>query len=155
MIEISKIKEAVEAKLTGTEMFLVDIRELPGPTIEIIVDSDGSMGIDTCIQLSKSVEAMLDRDQQDFELTVMSAGIGQPLKLLRQYRKLIGKDVEVVTADGTKYIAELADANEDGISIRYDEKIAAEGKKRKETVTREQQLPFGNIKTTKEHLSFK
>lgn len=136
-------------------MFLVDIRELPGPTIEIIVDSDGSMGIDTCIQLSKSVEAMLDRDQQDFELTVMSAGIGQPLKLLRQYRKLIGKDVEVVTADGTKYIAELADANEDGISIRYDEKIAAEGKKRKETVTREQQLPFGNIKTTKEHLSFK
>lgn len=145
----------VNARFEGSDMFLVDVQELPGQVIEIIVDSDGPVSIDACVELSKAVEAMLDRDEHDFELTVMSAGVGQPLKLLRQYRKLIGKDVEVVTLNGMKYIAELVDANEEGIVIRYREKVAVEGKKRKETVVREQRIPFGDIKTTKEYLDFK
>lgn len=155
MIDIGKIKDMVNARFEGSDMFLVDIQELPGQVIEIIVDSDGPVSIDTCVELSKAVEAMLDRDEQDFELTVMSAGVGQPLKLLRQYRKLIGKDVEVVAVNGMKYIAELVDADEEGIVIRYREKVAVEGKKRKETVVREQRIPFVDIKTTKEYLDFK
>lgn len=154
-METDKIKDAVNAKLEGTDMFLVEVRELPGPTIEITVDSDGSTGIDACVELSRAVEAVLDRDEQDFELTVMSAGVGQPLKLLRQYRKLIGKDVEVVLRDGTKYTAELIAADESGITIGHEEKVAVEGKKRKENMAREQHVPFESIKTTIEYLSFK
>lgn len=155
MIDTEHIQKLVEERLAGSDMFLVELRRLPGSVIEIIVDSDTSVGIDRCAELSKAVEAGLDRDAEDFELTVMSAGIGQPLKLLRQYRNLIGSDVEVVLLDGTKLLAELKEATEEKITVEYPEKVAVEGKKRKETVMRRCEIPLLDIKTTKEHLNFK
>ena len=96
MIETKKIIEAAERHLEGSDMFVVECTSTPGNEIELTIDSDTSVGIDACAELSRAVEAQFDRDEEDFSLTVMSAGIGSELKSLRQYRKLAGKSAEVL-----------------------------------------------------------
>ena len=93
MIDAAHVREIAEAQMEGTDLFVVEVRVTPANEIVVTVDSDTQVGIDRCVELSRSIEEALDRDQEDFELTVMSAGIGQPLKYLRQYRKLIGSPV--------------------------------------------------------------
>ena len=78
-----------------------------------------------------AVEAEFDRDEEDFSLTVASAGIGSELKSLRQYRKLIGREVEAVLKDGSKLTAVLKDASAEALTLSYSEKVAVEGKKRR------------------------
>lgn len=107
---------------------MVEVRVTPANEIVVTVDSDTQVGIDRCVELSRSIEEALDRDQEDFELTVMSAGIGQPLKYLRQYRKLIGSPVEVVLKDGGKIIGKLVDASDNQIAVEYEERVTVEGK---------------------------
>ena len=145
MIDTERIREIIDEKLAGTDLFLVGIRQSPSNEIEITIDSDTSVGIDRCAELSRAVEEAFDRDAEDFELTVMSAGIGQPLTMLRQYRKLIGREVEAV----------LKDASAEALTLSYSEKVAVEGKKRRVSVERERTIPLAEIKTTREHLRFK
>ena len=148
MIDAVRIREIAEAQMDGTDLFVVDVRVAPGNGIEVVVDSDTQVGIDRCVALSRAIEASLDREQEDFELTVTSAGIGQPLRMLRQYRKLIGREVG-------KLVATLTDATGEAITVEYQEKAVVEGKKRKELVTRRRELPLAEVKSTCEHLSFK
>ena len=103
----------------------------------------------------RAVEAEFDRDEEDFSLTVASAGIGSELKSLRQYRKLIGGTVEVLLNSGIKMLAKLDAADDEGITISYEEKQAVEGKKRKQLVTVTRRYAFDEIKSTKEWLDFK
>ena len=128
MIDTERIREIIDEKLAGTDLFLVGIRQSPSNEIEITIDSDTSVGIDRCAELSRAVEEAFDRDAEDFELTVMSAGIGQPLTMLRQYRKLIGREVEAVLKDGSKLTAVLKDASAEALTLSYSEKVAVEGK---------------------------
>ena len=155
MIDTERIREIIDEKLAGTDLFLVGIRQSPSNEIEITIDSDTSVGIDRCAELSRAVEEAFDRDAEDFELTVMSAGIGQPLTMLRQYRKLIGREVEAVLKDGSKLTAVLKDASAEALTLSYSEKVAVEGKKRRVSVERERTIPLAEIKTTREHLRFK
>ena len=85
----------------------------------------------------------------------MSAGIGSELRSLRQYRKLVGRSVEVLLANGVKILAKLDAVDEQGITLSYEEKQAVEGKKRKQLVTVSRTYPFAEIKYTKEWLDFK
>lgn len=101
MIDTRKITALAEQKLEGTDLFVVDCTCTPGNEVELIVDSDTSVGIDACAELSRAIEAELDRDAEDFSLTVMSAGIGSELRSLRQYRKLVGHSVEVLLLSGS------------------------------------------------------
>lgn len=105
MIDTKKIIEAAERKLQGTDMFVVGCTCTPGNEIELLIDSDTSVAIEACAELSRAVEAEFDRDEEDFSLTVASAGIGSELKSLRQYRKLIGGTVEVLLNSGIKMLA--------------------------------------------------
>jgi ribosome maturation factor RimP len=123
--------------------------------VEVIVDGDGPVGIDDCVALSRAVDGAFDREVEDYELTVSSAGVGQPLKVLRQYKKLVGLPVEVLLNNGTKIIAELRAAGEEGITLAWEEQVAVEGKKRKEKVERVVEYPFTEVKWTKEWLDFK
>ena len=111
--------------------------------------------IDTCADLNRAIEEVLDRDNEDFSLTVASAGIGSELKQLRQYRKLIGRSVEVLLLNGTKILARLDAADDQGITLSYEEKQVVEGKKRKQSVTVSRTYPFTEVKYTKEYLDFK
>lgn len=149
------MRELIERRLEGSELFLVEINATPYNEIEVLIDSDASVGIDACVELSKAIEAEFDREAEDYELMVASAGIGQPLKVLRQYRKLIGKNVELVLKNGLKLVAVLKDADEDKLVVSYMEKIAVEGKKRKQEVETVKEFALSDIKSTSEHLDYK
>ena len=155
MIDTRKITALAEQKLEGTDLFVVDCTCTPGNEVELIVDSDTSVGIDACAELSRAIEAELDRDTEDFSLTVMSAGIGSELRSLRQYRKLVGHSVEVLLLSGVKLQARLDEVSDEGITLSYEEKQAVEGRKRKQLVTVSRSYPFAEIKYTKEWLDFK
>lgn len=155
MIDTAQIEAIANDALKEGKLFLVSVTATPTNEIEVVIDSDDSVDIDDCVALSQTIESQLDREAEDFELTVTSAGVGQPLKLLRQYRKLIGSPVEVLLLNGTKIIAELRDATEETITIAYEEMRAVEGKKRKQPFDVVQTYPLSEIKYTKEYLDFK
>ena len=155
MIDTKKITESAERHLEGTDMFVVECTSTPGNEIELTIDSDTSVGIDACVALSRAVEADLDRDAEDFSLTVASAGIGSELRTLRQYRKLVGRPVEVLLTNGVKILAHLDEATDEGVTLSYEEKQAVEGRKRKQPVKVTRSYPFAQIKYTKEWLDFK
>ena len=155
MIDCAKITEVAENHLVGTDMFVVGCKCSPSNEVELLIDSDTSVDIDACVALSRAVEAAFDRDEEDFSLTVASAGIGSELKCLRQYRKLVGQSVEVLLTDGVKILAVLDAADDNGITLSYDEKQTIEGHKRKQTVRVTKSYRFDEIKYTREWLDFK
>ncbi len=154
-MEIQAIREFVERELADGKMFLIDAKCSPSGVIEIVVDSDDRVDIDSIVALSRAFEEHFDREVEDYELTVLSAGIGRPLKVLRQYRKLIGGSVEVTLNDDTRILATLTAADESGISLSYTKRVAVEGKKRKQEIEVVESYTFDQIKTTKEYLDFK
>ena len=154
-MDIAKVREIVEKKLEETDMFVVECVCSPSNEIMLTLDSDTRVTIDTCAELSRAVNEAFDRDEEDFSLTVASAGIGEPLKLVRQYRKVVGSPVEVLLTSGIKLLATLDAADEEGITISYDEKVAVEGKKRKELQHTVRTYAYSEIKTAKEYLDYK
>ena len=155
MIDCAKIKEIADRELAGTDMFTVSCTCTPSNEVELLIDSDTSVTIEACADLSRAIEAHFDRDVEDFSLTVASAGIGSELRTLRQYRKIIGSPVEVLLTNGTKILAHLDAADENGITVSYKERQAVEGRKRKVEVDVVRTYPFSEIKYTKEYLNFK
>lgn len=155
MIDTQKIIEIANHHLEGSDMFVVSCTCSPSNEVELLIDSDTSVAIDACVALSRAIDAEFDRDVEDFELMVASAGIGSELKCMRQYRKLVGKSVEVLLLNGIKVLAVLDSVTDEGITLSYQEKQAVEGKKRKELVTVTRSYLFGEIKYTKEYLDFK
>ena len=155
MIDCQKIVSAAEEALQGTDLFVVECTCTPANEVELLIDSDTSVSIDACAELNRKIEALLDRDTEDFSLTVASAGIGSELKLHRQYVKLIGKPVEVLLKSGVKLLATLQDATPSAITLVYEEKVAVEGKKRKQTVETVKEYALEEVKYTKEHLDYK
>lgn len=155
MIDCQKIVRIAEERLAESDMFVVGCTCSPANEVELLIDSDTSVDIDACAALSRAIEAEFDRDEEDFSLTVASAGIGSELKSLRQYRKLIGGSVEVLLKSGIKILAQLDAADDEGIAISYEEKQIIEGHKRKQTVRVSKRYSFEEIKYTKEYLDFK
>ena len=170
MVDLQDIKAAVEAALREDKLFLVEVKGR-GDEFEVSIDADGVAGdgrprrvtVDNCVALTKAIEGRFDRDlpENDFSLTVSSAGIGQPLRVARQYRKLVGRPVEVVLASGAKIVGTLEGfENGEGdqpaeITLSYPEKQKIEGQKRPVTVNVTRTIPFGEVKSTKEYIDFK
>ena len=146
MIEKIKILEMVSAALEGTEKYLVNLKITPDNRIFVDIDGDQGVTIDDCIELSRAIEGQLDREEEDFELNVSSAGADQPLKLTRQYRKNLGREVEVVTMDGEKLTGTLTEAGEEGFTVR------TAGDKRQPT--QENTLRYADVKSTRVVLKF-
>lgn len=155
MIDCNKITEIAERILAGSDLFVVDCTCSLSNDVELVVDSDTSVSIDACAALSEAIDGAFDRDEEDFSLTVASAGIGSPLKVYRQYAKLVGRPVEVLLVNGTKILATLAAASPTSVTLSYDEKRTVEGKKRKQTVTVTNEYPLDEVRWTKEYLDYK
>ena len=155
MIDAKQVIEIAEKQLQGSDLFVVECKTSPMGEIELLIDSDTAVKLEDCAALNRAIEAELDREVEDYSLMVASAGIGSELKLLRQYRKILGSSVEVLLKDGIKILAKLNDATEEGITLSYEEKQAVEGKKRKVLVNVERTYNFSEIKYTKEYLDFK
>ncbi len=154
-MDIKELLTVVEKSLEGTDMFVVDCTITPDNTIDLILDSDTSVSIDTCAMLNRAIGDAFDRDVEDYSLTVASAGIGEPLKLVRQYKKLVGESVEVLLKSGVKILATLDDVTDDTITISYDEAVAVEGKKKKQMQRTTHTYSFDEIKWAKEYLDYK
>jgi len=155
MIDIKKVIEVAERELEGTDMFIVECKASPMGEIELLIDSDTAVKLEDCAALNRAIEAELDREVEDYSLMVASAGIGSELKLLRQYRKILGSSVEVLLKDGMKILAKLNNATDEGIELSYEEKQLIEGKKRKQIVEVTKSYKWEEIKYVKEYLDFK
>ncbi len=155
MIDRNVILQLVEEKLASTEMFLVDVEVKTGNVIVVEIDSDEAVSIDDCVALSRWLEEHLDRDKEDFELEVGSAGITSPFKVLRQYVKNIGNEVEILLKAGVKLTGVLKEADENGIVVTVEKQVKPEGAKRKITVQEDQSYTYDEIKYTKYLIRFK
>lgn len=153
MIEKSKIAKIAEDFLSE-EQFLVSVSISSSNKIEVVIDSDKGINIESCIKLSKAIEETLDRNTEDFELQVASAGLGQPFQVYRQYVKNIGSEVEVVQTDGSKLLGVIKSVSELGFQLETTQKIKQEGKNKKELVVQTIELNFEAIKTVKNSIKF-
>ena len=155
MIEKAVVTQLVEEHLQASNPYLVDVTIKPGNYIVVEIDSDDSVSIDGCVALSQYIEAHLDRDVEDYELEVGSAGITSPFKVLRQYQKNIGNEVEMLLKSGSKKVGVLTAVDLSGATISVEKKVKPEGAKRPVMVTEEEKYPFEEIKYTKYLIRFK
>lgn len=149
MITKEQIAELVEAYLQAGDNYLVDVKVNPGNLIAVEIDNDNGVVIDDCAALSRHLEENLDREVEDFELEVGSAGLTSPFKVVRQYLKNLGNPVEVLTKDGKKLSGELKSANEEGFTIGVIKKVKPEGSKKKIEVEEEVSWMYNEVKYAK------
>lgn len=155
MLQKSEIKALAEELITDEALFVVEVTISPANDICVVLDSDASVSVDDCVALSRAMSVRIEEQTDDFSLVVTSAGIGQPLKLLRQYHKLVGRSIEVVLTDGTKILATLDAADDQGITVSYQEKVAVEGKKRKQLVDVVRTYTYAEVRSAAEYLDYK
>ena len=157
MINKDVVKTAVEQWLSQNDYFLVDVEMMPDGRIVIEIDHADGVWIEDCAELSRFLQEQLGEELGDYELEVGSAGIGQPFKVVQQYRNHIGKEVEVLSLDGKKQQGILKDVSEDGQSfvVTIKEKQKQEGKKRPVIVDVDKSFTMNEVKYTKYLLTFK
>jgi ribosome maturation factor RimP len=149
MIDKTALEQVINEALEGSKLYLVTLQVSKDNVIDIALDSDEDITIDDCVAVNDAVHAAFDRDEEDYELTVGSYGITSPLLLPRQYRKNVGYEVEVLTADGRKLKGVLADADDEGFTLSMTVKRKLEGKKRPELVEEQERFNYSDIKYTK------
>ena len=155
MIDKNAVTLLVNEWLEGKDYFLVDVTVSPDDKIVVEIDHAEGVWIDDCVDLSRYIESKLNRDEEDYELEVGSAGIGQPFKVLQPYINYIGKDVEVLTKDGKKYVGTLAGADADHFTVTVTVKVKPEGAKRPKLEEQELTFAYDEIKYTKYLISFR
>ena len=155
MIDKSIVKKLVDEWLKGKEYFLCDLSISADARIVVEIDHEEGVWIEDCVELSKFIEAGLDREQEDFELEVGSAGIGQPFKVLRQYEIHLGEQVEVLTREGKKFVGELSNVTPEEFTVTVTQKVKKEGQKRPVMEEVDFTFKYEEVKHTKYVIDFK
>jgi len=135
-------------------IFLVDLKISSDKSIQIILDGDEEVNVKDCINISRAIEGSLDREEEDFSLEVASAGVGSPLRFPRQYRKNLGRNLEVVSKEGLKFEGALVNVEEDRIELEWKEREPKPIGKGKVTVTKNKTILFDEINQTKVLIKF-
>jgi ribosome maturation factor RimP len=134
-----------EALSERPSVFLIDLAITDAFKMIVSLDGDNGVALQDCIDISRAIESNLDREEQDFSLEVASVGVGSPLKMIRQYKKNVGRTLIVKTE--TEIIeAELVEANDVFIILSWKAREPKKVGKGKETVQKELQLPYADIK---------
>lgn len=154
MIDKNELRAFVEDRLKDSDYFLTDLRITPANEITVEIDSLIPGDIEECVILSRAIEEAFDRDVEDYELEVGTAGLTSPLKVRRQYDKYVGRDLEVLTSDGRKLHGMLRSVSDDGIVLAVQQKVKKEGVKKPVIETLEIPLPFSGIKKAVYDLKF-
>ncbi len=160
VIDTKTIRKMSEDFLKGTPGFVVDVHVAAGNVIRVSLDNDNRTSIEDCMALSRHIEGSFDRDEEDFSLDVGSPGLDQPLKVLRQYKKLIGKQVMVLPKIGKKIEGELMSIEDSegemvSLVLKTREKKRIEGRKAKQWVEEDHTFNASDIEWTKVIISFK
>jgi len=141
----------VEHELKGSENYLVSVLVKPGNQIKVFIDNDHDVSVDDCVKLSRAIEGQLDRDSEDFELMVSSAGLDQPFSLLRQYKKYLNRKINLQLPEGKRFDAILTAVDEESITFK---KLIKKGKSKKLEEGLEQKLSLEEIKETRPGIQF-
>ena len=154
MIDKNVVRKLVEEWLTGKEYFLVDVEVSPDDRIVVEIDHADGVWIEDCVQLSRFIEDHLSREEEDYELEVGSAGLGQPFKVPQQYMIFVGKEVEVLDADGKKHkgVLKAVDGNDFTVTVR--EKVKKEGAKRPVMMDVDKHFEMDKVKYAKYLIKF-
>ena len=155
MTDKNIVKNLVDQWLEGKDYFLVDIEISRDNKIVVEIDHADGVWIEDCVELSRFIEDHLDREAEDFELEVGSAGLGQPFKVAQQYLNFVGKEVEVLDADGKKYKGVLKGVDGRDFTVTVQEKVKEEGKKRPQLQDKDYQFSMDTVKYCKYLISFK
>jgi ribosome maturation factor RimP len=148
-----QVASLVEERIASTENFLIEVKVNPGK-IAVIIDHPVGVKIEDCVDINRFLHQKLDETDifDKYELEVGSPGMEEPLKVLAQFKKRIGREVSVITFDGLKRKGTLINANENQIDLS-EEIITKEGKK-KVISHKEISIPFTDIKETRVIFSF-
>jgi ribosome maturation factor RimP len=155
MIQKELINQLVEEFIADNKVFIVDIKVTGDNNISVELDSAEGIDVDLCANLSKFIESRIDREIEDYELEVGSAGLGMPFKVLKQYEKNLGEEVEVLSKDGKKFSGILKSASEESFTIIISKQVKPEGAKRKITVEEDLVFSYNEVKYTKYLIRFK
>lgn len=159
MISKKKVLVLIDERIQELDngLFVVELNISPANVIQVELDKyEGNVSVDDCIRVSRNVEHNLDREEQDFELTVTSAGLDRGLRVFAQYQKNIGRGVKVKLIEGSgKIEGTMISATEEQITVQTTRKERVEGKKKKETIVEDHVILMADIRQTKLVLSFK
>ena len=155
MIDRQKVVELANEWLADKEYFLVDVIITKDDKITVEIDHAEGVWIEDCAELSRHIESGLSRDSEDYELEVGSAGLGQPFKVVQQYKNHIGLEVEVLGKDGKKYKGILKEAGDEYFVLSMTKKEKVEGVKRPQLVEVDLKFTFDEVKYTKYIIKFK
>ncbi len=149
MIDKDLIRQTIEEKLASTDCFLISLSISGDNQIMVEIDSETSVDLDFCVELTRYIEQHFDRDAEDYSLEIGSYSITKPFVDRRQYRKNIGRKVEVLTEESRKIRGTLVAVDNDGFTLEIEEKELLEGQKRKKLVKKEITLLYNSVKQTK------
>jgi ribosome maturation factor RimP len=158
MISKEQVRTLAQARIDELDrgLFIVSISISKSNSIQLELDkTEGYVAIEDCISVSRNVEHNLDREETDFELHVSSAGLDKPLRVLQQFVKNIGREVEVMMNNKTEKKGVLLAINEQTMTLQTTRVEKIEGKKKKETIVEDEIIPMTEIKETKIVISFK
>ena len=155
MIDKQQVIDLTNEWLADKEYFLVDVVISKDDKITVEIDHAEGVWIEDCAELSRHIENGLNGEADDYELEVGSAGLGQPFKVVQQYKNHLGLEVEVLTKDGRKLKGILKDADESNFTITTSKKVKLEGAKRPTLVEEDQQFAYDSVKYTKYIINFK
>ena len=155
MIDKAKVKELVDQWLDGKDYFLTDLTVTPDNCITVEIDHADGVWIDDCVQLLRHIEENLSRDEEDYELEVGSAGLGQPFKVLRQWQNHVDKQVEILASDGRKLKGILREADAEHVMLATRQKVQVEGRKRPVMQDVDVSLPMAEVKSGRYIIDFK
>ena len=149
------IRNAMEAPVKDRGCFLVDVTVGADDDIVLTIESEnGTVDMEDCVSLSRTFQEIFDREVEDYSLTVTSAGLDQPFKVLKQFLKAVGTQVEVRFKGGRKLLGTLTAADEESITLAYIAREAVEGKKKKVDVAHEDRFPLEGINSVTPHIDF-
>lgn len=155
MIDKQQVIDLTNEWLKDKEYFLVDVIIGKDDKITVEIDHAEGVWIEDCVELSRHIGAGLGEEGDDYELEVGSAGLGQPFKVIQQYRNHIGLEVEVLTKDGKKLKGILKSAEEKEFVITISKKEKKEGCKRPQPVEEDLHFAYDSVKYTKYIINFK
>ena len=154
-MNVSEIKDALLSELVARGCFLVDVSVSKDNDIVVTIESEnGKIELDDCVALSRYFETRFDREVEDYSLTMTSAGLDQPFKVLRQFEKAVGTKVEVQLKGGKKMVALLEAADEESVTLKYSVKEAVEGKKKKELVEHVDRFTMDQVNSVRPFIEF-
>ena len=153
-MNVSDIIDAISDEIVARNCYIVEISISKDNDIEITIESeDGRVELDDCVAISRFFESKFDRETEDYSLTVTSAGLDQPFKVLKQYLKAVGSKVEVMLKGGRKMVAVLTEADQESITLKYSVKEAVEGKK-KEFVEHIDRFTMDQVNSVRPYIEF-